>query len=216
MGITLVATTAVSAMAASAHPEKNHGVVAPTTFLQATDPTNDAIAIGTAQTRTLAVSAKVAPASAARESVSVVRAPHAVWPVGAGATISDGFGARTAPTAGASTNHQGVDFAPGYGTPVVAAATGVVREAITTDQGGCGIQIRIDHQVRGEAFTTVYCHLAPGSVRVAPGQSVGVGTQIAAVGNTGVSTGAHLHFEVRPNGGAAVDPIAWLNARVGS
>ncbi|MFF1633056.1 M23 family metallopeptidase [Leifsonia sp. NPDC058248] len=138
--------------------------------------------------------------------------PRVVWPVGAGAAVSDGFGARVAPTAGASSNHQGVDFDPGLGTPVHSAAAGVVRETVTTDSGGCGVNITIDHRQNGAPFSTVYCHLAVGSVVVAPGQRVAAGQQIASVGDTGVSTGAHLHFEVHPGGGAAVDPLAWLHA----
>ena len=92
-----------------------------------------------------------------------------------------------------------------------AAATGVVRTVVTEDHGGCGVNIAIDHVVRGQNVTTVYCHLLQGSVRVQPGQSVIVGDAIAAVGNTGVSTGAHLHFEVRPGGGAPIDPLTWLD-----
>jgi murein DD-endopeptidase MepM/ murein hydrolase activator NlpD len=162
--------------------------------------------------QTLSVASHVETTPVVRDAVSVTFTPLVHWPVGAGATISDGFGARTAPTAGASTNHQGVDFAPGAGVPVHAAAEGVVRETVLADDGGCGVSVRIDHVVDGQGITTVYCHLAVGSVLVSPGQAVAADQVIAAVGNTGVSTGAHLHFEVRPGNGAAVEPLGWLRS----
>ncbi|MEN2737761.1 M23 family metallopeptidase [Microbacterium sp. X-17] len=148
----------------------------------------------------------------AREAPAVHVAPGVVWPVRDGAAISDGFGHRDAPVEGASTEHPGIDFAARAGVPVHAAASGVVSRAVTVDRGGCGIQLAIDHVVRGEAVTTVYCHLAEGSVRLRPGQRVAADEVIGAVGSTGVSTGAHLHFEVRPGGGAPIDPLRWLNA----
>ena len=149
----------------------------------------------------------------ARDEWGVVVPPAVVWPV-SGADISDGFGHREAPTEGASTEHPGVDFAAQEGTTVRTAATGVVSAVGAQDHGGCGVNIAIDHVVRGQHVITRYCHLAEGSVRVSPGQSVVVGEAIAAVGSTGVSTGAHLHFEVRPGGGAPIDPLTWLGALV--
>lgn len=162
--------------------------------------------------QTLAVASHVEAAPVVRDAVSVTFTPLVHWPVGAGAAISDGFGARVAPTAGASTNHQGVDFDPGMGAPVHAAAAGVVRETVLADDGGCGVSVQIDHQLEGQSITTVYCHLAEGSVLVAPGQAVETDQVVAAVGSTGVSTGAHLHFEVRPGDGAAVEPLGWLRS----
>lgn len=147
----------------------------------------------------------------AREQWGVQLAPAVVWPV-TGARISDVFGHREAPTEGASTEHPGVDFAAPEGQTVHAAASGIINSVVASDRGGCGVNISIDHVVRGQQVTTKYCHLAAGSVRVSPGQSVVVGDAIAAVGSTGVSTGAHLHFEVRPGGGAPIDPLPWLSA----
>lgn len=147
----------------------------------------------------------------ARDQSGVRVPPTLVWPV-SDAVISDGFGHREAPTAGASTDHPGIDFAAREGTTVRTAATGVVSAVVAEDHGGCGVNVSIDHVVRGQSVTTVYCHLAEGSVRVAVGQTVVVGDPIAAVGNTGVSTGAHLHFEVRPGGGAPIDPLIWFGA----
>ena len=169
----------------------------------------------TAATQELTVGAigDVSVFGVARDEWGVVVPPAVVWPV-AGATISDGFGHRDAPTEGASTEHPGVDFAAQQGTAVRTAATGIVSGVVAQDHGGCGVNIAIDHVVRGQHVTTRYCHLAGGSVRVSPGQAVVVGEAIAAVGSTGVSTGAHLHFEVRPGGGAPIDPLTWLGALV--
>ncbi|MGH1523147.1 M23 family metallopeptidase [Leifsonia sp. L25] len=148
----------------------------------------------------------------AREAPAVHVAPALVWPVQGGAVISDGFGHRDAPAEGASTEHPGIDFAARTGVPVHAVASGVVSRVIAVDRGGCGVHLAIDHTVRGQAVTTVYCHLTEGSVGVRAGQRVVAGEAIGAVGDTGVSTGAHLHFEVRPGGGAPIDPLPWLNA----
>ncbi|MDN4615302.1 M23 family metallopeptidase [Leifsonia sp. F6_8S_P_1B] len=200
------ATAAASTAASPATPNHASTGVAPVALVDGRSP------------QTLAVASDVELSAVSRDGLTATYTPPpppppaVLWPVGAGATISDGFGARSAPTAGASTNHQGVDFAPGAGVPVHAAAAGVVREAVLSDDGGCGVSLRIDHDLQGENVTTVYCHLAVGSVLVSPGQAVTAGQAIAAVGNTGVSTGAHLHFEVRPGNGAAIEPLAWLSA----
>ncbi|MDR6972536.1 M23 family metallopeptidase [Leifsonia shinshuensis] len=137
-------------------------------------------------------------------------APLAAWPVDPGLPITDGFGPREAPTAGASTNHRGIDVGAPAGTPVVAAAAGTVTQVVAVDSGGCGIEIVIQHDAPVGFVSTRYCHLLDGSPLVEVGSVVGVGQQIAAVGSTGVSTGAHLHFEVLLPGGEAIDPLPWL------
>lgn len=134
------------------------------------------------------------------------------WPFPLGVPISDGFGARSAPTEGASTNHLGVDFAPGAGVPIQIMADGVVREVVASDNGGCGVNVTIDHMIAGQLVSSKYCHLQSGSVRVGVGQQVRVAETVGLVGNTGVSTGAHLHFEVLLDGTRPVDPYAWLMA----
>lgn len=133
------------------------------------------------------------------------------WPFPIGVPITSGFGPRTAPTEGASTNHLGVDFAPGAGVPIQIIADGVVREVVTSDRGGCGVNVTIDHTIDGRPVSSKYCHMQTGSVRVAEGQRVNVADIVGKVGNTGISTGPHLHFEIRLNG-TAVDPVAWLKA----
>lgn len=168
--------------------------------------------------------ADAAPAAAepAPEPAEVVEAapvapaaPAAVWPVDRGTPITDGFGPRVAPTAGASTDHRGLDFGAAAGTPVVAAAAGVVTHVVATDTGGCGIEVVIQHDEGVGGVSTRYCHLLEGSPLVGIGTPVEAGQQIAAVGSTGVSTGAHLHFEVQLPGGVAIDPLGWLEQYAG-
>ena len=134
------------------------------------------------------------------------------WPFPVGVPISSGFGPRIAPTAGASTNHLGVDFTPGAGVPIQIIADGVVREVVAGDSGGCGVNVTIDHMIDGRLVSSKYCHMQVGSVRVQPGQRVKVADIVGRVGNTGVSTGAHLHLEIRLDGTEPVDPYAWLTA----
>jgi murein DD-endopeptidase MepM/ murein hydrolase activator NlpD len=92
--------------------------------------------------------------------------------------------------------HLGIDIAAGEGAPVYAADGGVVTMAQGGYNYGYGNVIQIDH---GNGYSTVYAHLS--QIGVGLCQSVGAGTQIGAAGNTGNSQGAHLHFEVRQNGG---------------
>ena len=105
-------------------------------------------------------------------------------------------------------NHNGIDFCGGgcYGTPIYAAADGVVSYAGW--MGGYGYTVMIDHGTdsSGNNVTTLYAHGS--AIYVSQGESVGAGQAIAAIGSSGDSTGPHLHFEVRLNGGA-VDPIGY-------
>jgi len=105
-------------------------------------------------------------------------------------------------------NHNGIDFCDSgcYGTPIFAAADGVVSYAGW--YGGYGYTVIIDHgtDANGNNVTTLYAHAS--GLYVSQGESVGAGQAIAAIGSTGDSTGPHLHFEVRLNG-AAVDPIGY-------
>ncbi len=91
--------------------------------------------------------------------------------------------------------HLGIDIAAGTGTPVWTADSGVVVFAGWSN-GGYGNLVMLDH---GNGWQTVYAHLS--SVRVGCGQSVGQGETLGAAGSTGNSTGAHLHFETRSDGG---------------
>jgi murein DD-endopeptidase MepM/ murein hydrolase activator NlpD len=102
-----------------------------------------------------------------------------------------------------SSYHQALDIAAPAGSPVTAAADGVVNWAGWKDNGG-GLVVGIDH---GNGIVTVYNHL--GSIGVAVGDSVTVGQTIAAVGCTGVCTGPHVHFEVIVDG-VIVNPLRYL------
>lgn len=157
--------------------------------------------------------------TAGRDDFSVGRAAAALRvPGGSGPTggaarptagaIPDagGFGSRwVVGCAACSSNHQGVDFAAAIGTPVVAALPGRVVSAGAL--GGYGNQVLLQH---ADGTATRYGHLSVIDVR--PGQVLRAGERLGAVGNTGVSTGAHLHFEVIV-AGTPIDPAAWLQAR---
>lgn len=109
--------------------------------------------------------------------------------------------------------HQGVDLLAAGGTPIYAAAAGVVRVS-QESYGGYGVAITIDHTIAGQRVNTLYAHMIYGSRQVASGQSVSAGQLIGFVGSTGSSTANHLHFEVHINGSVA-DPWAWLQANAG-
>src|SRR5690606_1205139 len=124
-----------------------------------------------------------------------------------GGNISSPYGWRVPPMNGASTLHAGVDLAPGCNAPIYAATAGTVVFAAKT--GGYGNYIKVKHPDGAE---TAYAHIVDGGMLVGVGQSVATGQQIAKVGTTGISTGCHLHFEVRI-GGATTDPVPYLRAR---
>ena len=119
-----------------------------------------------------------------------------------GGYISSGFGYRTQPIAGASTNHKGIDFAAATGTPIYAAAAGTVISAGYA--GNAGNLLVISH---GNGLLTYYMHC--NAIYVSAGQRVSRGQNVAAVGTTGNSTGPHLHFQVMLNG-TPVNPANYL------
>jgi murein DD-endopeptidase MepM/ murein hydrolase activator NlpD len=149
------------------------------------------------QAQSAALAAKIRSA----QSSSVVPAPTGaasaagfVWPVHG--VLTSGFGWRW------GRMHEGIDIAVSSGTPVVAAAAGTV--IVAGWMGGYGNLVVVDH---GGGISTAYGHNT--SVTVGVGQQVAQGQLIAYSGNTGHSTGPHVHFEVRINGGA-VDPMGYL------
>nr|WSZ97942.1 peptidoglycan DD-metalloendopeptidase family protein [Streptomyces sp. NBC_00857] len=99
--------------------------------------------------------------------------------------------------------HTGIDFPVSYGTPVMAATDGTVRTQYNSAYGNMAIVTSPD------GTETWYCHLSSTKIRSG---SVKAGDVIAFSGNSGNSTGPHLHFEVRPGGGAAIDPLTWLRS----
>lgn len=156
-----------------------------------------------------APSVTVAP----RDSVSV---RLFAWPVDRDTPITDGFGARIAPTSGASTFHHGLDLSKGvHGQPIYAVAAGVVIDSGDLGSAGYGSYLTLAHDIAGETFETTYGHMLRGSKTVQLGERVSVGQVIGLIGSTGVSTGPHLHFEVQVDS-QPIDPVPWLTARVRS
>ncbi|MFB2585461.1 peptidoglycan DD-metalloendopeptidase family protein [Herbiconiux liukaitaii] len=134
------------------------------------------------------------------------------WPFPVGVPISSDFGPRESPGGIGSTNHQGVDFTPGEGTVIQSIADGVVSKVVSSDNGGLGVHVIVDHVIDGQAVSSVYGHMLTGSIDVSEGQVIKVAQALGKVGNTGTSTGAHLHLEIRLDGTTAFDPYAWLQA----
>ncbi|RDV43962.1 M23 family metallopeptidase (plasmid) [Streptomyces sp. L7] len=134
------------------------------------------------------------------------------WPFPGDVPISDGYGSRSAPCSGCSSNHKGLDMTPGGGTKIGAIADGVVRSAEESDVG-FGVNVIIDHRVNGERFASLYAHMQFGSLQVRAGDRIVAGQIIGRVGTTGASTGNHLHLEIWENGETPTDPYSWLRAR---
>lgn len=127
--------------------------------------------------------------------------PTYIKPINGGRLTSN-FGPRKAPKKGASTNHKGIDWGTPVGTPVYASCGGTVARAGWLS--GYGYCIYINHP---DGKQTRYAHLS--KVLVSAGQSVSQGQKIALSGNTGNSTGPHLHFEIHV-GGKAVNPFNYI------
>ena len=123
-----------------------------------------------------------------------------IWPVRG--FVTSGFGRRRAPLGGGSVMHAGIDISNRVGTPIIAPARGAVTFA--GRDGAYGIAIILDH---GNGIVTRYAHLNRALVVV--GDYVQRGDVIGEVGNTGRSTGPHLHYEVRLNG-TPVNPMRFI------
>lgn len=126
-----------------------------------------------------------------------------LWPCPSSTRVTSDYGNRLAPTAGASSNHKGIDIGASYGADIVAAADGTVTFAGYSR--GNGNYVMISH---GGGLYTVYCHAS--SLTVSTGQSVKAGECVAKVGSTGISTANHLHFGVALNG-SYVSPWNYLS-----
>lgn len=149
--------------------------------------------------------ARARKATRVHSNISVSSAPRNgqkyTWPVPGHYSISSPFGYRMHPILGYSKFHSGVDIPAPSGTPIVAAKSGTV--IMSKLMSGYGNVVMIDH---GDTVT-VYAHCS--ALNVGVGESVKAGDVVAFVGSTGLSTGAHLHFEVRVNG-SPVNPLGYV------
>lgn len=141
----------------------------------------------------LAAGERLVAERAAREAEA--RRPLFVLP--AEGVLTSGFGARW------GTTHLGIDLANDIGTPILAAADGVVLES--GPASGFGLWVRLGH---ADGTTTLYGHINRSLVE--EGQQVKAGEEIAEMGNRGQSTGPHLHFEVWNAEGEKLNPLRWL------
>lgn len=126
-----------------------------------------------------------------------------IWPCPASGRITSKFGARSSPTKGASSNHQGIDVGAPTGSNILAAAGGTV--VVSTYSYSAGNYVMINH---GGGVYTVYMHASKLLCKV--GDTVKQGQVIAKVGSTGYSTGPHLHFGIRVNG-TYVNPSKYVS-----
>lgn len=132
------------------------------------------------------------------------------WPFPKSVEISSGFGDRDIGF------HGGTDFVPGYGTPVGAIADGIVTW-VGRDRTNFGYYVKIAHVIDDVRVDSLYAHLVDDSsdkYELYPGMEIKVGAPIGDTGNTGFSTGPHLHLEIHLEG-EPVNPFEWLtvNAR---
>lgn len=142
-----------------------------------------------------------------REYNAIQAATPNSWPLAdqGNSYISSGFGSRRDPFTGRQAFHEGVDIGVWYGTPVLATADGVVT--YSGWRTGYGYTVDIDH---GFGFKTRYAH--NGELLVSTGQEVKRGDVIAKSGNSGRSTGPHLHYEVHVNG-VPKNPLEFINKK---
>ncbi len=126
-----------------------------------------------------------------------------IWPCPSSSRITSYFGPRESPTAGASTDHKGIDIGASTGAAIIASAAGRVTTA--TYSYSAGNYVVISH---GNNISTVYMHAS--ALYVSVGDTVEQGETIAAVGSTGYSTGPHLHFGIIVNGDY-VDPLNYVS-----
>lgn len=192
---------AAQAVEVSAHPERyeNYSPVAIAILDALIGPTT-----GTATASSTDGSPVIVPALAESSRV-VFPLPEGTW------TATSPFGYRTHPITGERKLHTGADFSAADGTPILAAADGTVT--VAEFSGGYGGLVVIEHTIGGATVATAYAHSWEDGIHVTAGDRVTAGQHIADVGSSGMSTGPHLHFEVRDGGtdGEYIDPAAWLN-----
>jgi murein DD-endopeptidase MepM/ murein hydrolase activator NlpD len=142
--------------------------------------------------------------------------------------VTYGFGWRLHPIENIRKHHNGVDYAAAIGTNIYAVADGKVIFAGPSsikgsngEPGGGGYIIKLRHKVEGKWITSSYMHLNKGSLKVRKGETVIEGQLIAKSGNSGASTGPHLHFEIQNGkdyvwsltGARYEEPISYIKTR---
>ncbi|MBQ9994090.1 MAG: M23 family metallopeptidase [Clostridia bacterium] len=163
------------------------------------EPVTEVYVVGTKKTTTTRYSSNKGSFShTAKDDGSVVGSGRFSWPLPGVTTVSSRYGYRWGRL------HSGIDISCGgvYGRTIVAADSGTVT-AVKNSPSGYGLHVIISH---GNGYSTLYAHCS--SVSVSAGQRVSKGQAIAKVGNSGRSTGPHLHFEIRVNG-KAKNPMNW-------
>lgn len=140
-----------------------------------------------------------AESAAAAQALALATAYGLAWPVAMAAPVTSGFGMRQHPVLGRQMLHAGVDISLPEGTPVLAAEGGIVRRA--SEDAVNGKVLILEH---GHGVTTAYCHAS--ALLADVGEQVARGATIARSGNTGRSTGPHLHFQLELNG-QPMDPL---------
>lgn len=153
----------------------------------------------------------VAPPVPPAEAAENVTQPVSTFVSPVSGYVSSRFGPRANPLTGAPESHRGIDIVNATGTPIVAAAPGIVIKAAPAT--GYGNVVFVSHVLGGQVWTTVYGHLD--SITVTPGQTIAAGQTVGTLGNTGWSTGPHLHFELHrgewaPGQPNAVDPGPYI------
>ena len=143
--------------------------------------------------------------------------------------ISSPFGWRIHPILKYKRHHNGVDYASATGTPVQAVSNGKVVfagpsmiKAPNGEPAGGGYIVRIKFKSNLKDFTASYMHLQKGTIKVAVGDKVKMGDVLAKSGNTGESTGPHLHFEIQrgskyvwtADGSRYLEPVSFIKARL--
>lgn len=128
-----------------------------------------------------------------------------IWPIDRErCRLSSRYGVRVHPITGETHNHNGIDLAAPLGTPVRAVADGAVAKVNRSPLDAAGLYVIVRHP---DGRASSYCHLS--EIAVAEGEPVEQGCRLGAVGNTGQSTGPHLHFVARV-AGRTVDPLSLL------
>lgn len=157
------------------------------------------------------VAASVEELQAPRDDFTISEFSLVQWPLDESAPVSSFFGFRSCENC--STNHSGIDFAPGAGVPIEAIADGTVVASSVAD-GSWGVHVVVESVIDGEVFRSSYAHMQTGSKTVEIGDTVTRGQVLGAVGATGQVNGANLHFTIQDASGAFLDPLPWMRARV--